>query len=227
MDFDADAFKAVVPERHSVRKYTGQPIAPDAASALRDFLAACSSESGLDMMLVEDDPSAFRKLKAKITGISDVPAYIAIAGPADDPPLERAGYYGEAAVLLAQTLGLNTCWAMSCSPEHVNKLLPEGRRMIIGIAVGYGKDPGKPHKNKPLEKIADTDGMSVWFNKGIAAVMDAPTALNRQAFRFSYEGGKVDAVNTGGRINRIDLGIARFHFELGAGAERFEWAHPI
>ena len=227
MDFDADAFRAAIPERHSVRKYTGAPIAPEAAGILRGFLEECSSESGLDMMLVEDDPSAFRRFKAKLTGISDVPAYIAIAGPADDPPLEKAGYYGEAAVLLAQTLGLNTCWAMSCSPEHVNSILPEGRKMIIGIAVGYGIDAGKPHKNKPLEKITDTDGMSVWFNKGIAAVMDAPTAMNKQAFRFSADGSKVEALNTGGRVNRIDLGIARFHFELGAGTEHFEWAQPL
>ena len=227
MDYDTDELRAAIDERHSVRKYTGEPIPADISSQLRDFIKACAEESGLVMELVEDDKDAFKGLMGKMIGFSGSPAYVAIAGPSDDPPLERAGYYGELVVLKAQTLGLNTCWAMMCSRKHMESRLPAGIKMIIGIAVGIGIDQGKPHKDKPVEKVCDPDDIRIWYMKGIQAAMKAPTAMNRQAFRIVADNDKVSVVNTGGRINRIDAGIVRLHFELGAGNGKFEWADTI
>jgi len=227
MDYDTEELRAAIEERHSVRKYTGEPIPADVSAQLKDFVAACAEESGLVMELIEDDRDAFRGLMGRMVGFAGSPAYIAIAGPSDDPPMERAGYYGELAVLKAQSLGLNTCWAMICSHKRMESTLPSGMKMIIGIAVGIGADQGKPHKDKPVEKVCDPDDIRMWYMRGVQAAMKAPTAMNKQAFRIDVDGDRVSVVNTGGRINRIDAGIVRLHFELGAGKDKFEWADTI
>ena len=54
--------------------------------------------------------------------------------------------------------------------------------------------------------------------------MLAPTAINQQKFRFTLAGDTVKAQSTGGFFSKVDLGIVRYHFELGAGTENFTWA---
>lgn len=51
------------------------------------------------------------------------------------------------------------------------------------------------------------------------AVQKAPSAVNRQPVVFTYKGGIVTALveNTVGDGFALDLGIAKLHFELGAG----------
>lgn len=56
------------------------------------------------------------------------------------------------------------------------------------------------------------------------AVLLAPTARNQQRFFFQQSGDAVSVRSTGGSYSKIDLGIVKYHFELGAGAENFRWA---
>lgn len=60
--------------------------------------------------------------------------------------------------------------------------------------------------------------------KGIEAALLAPTALNQQKFVFSLENDKVSAKAGLGFYSKIDLGIAKYHFELGAGTDNFKWS---
>ena len=60
--------------------------------------------------------------------------------------------------------------------------------------------------------------------------MLAPTAVNQQKFSFDYVSMKdghhqVRAKKGFSMIGytKIDLGIAKYHFEVGAGKENFEW----
>ena len=210
--------------RHSVRKYADEPLTEGKLEQLRSEMEACNAESGLDIRLVTDDPRAFSGLAAKMTGFSGKPAYFAMVGTDSDDLDETAGYYGERLVLFAQSIGLSTCWAAACSKKRTSESLKEGQRMVIGIAVGYGAEPGKPHKNRPLEEVMAGDSHPLWFLKGMEAVMLAPTALNRQRFRFFLDGDKVRAEATGGKLSQIDLGIVKFHFEKGCGLEKVEWS---
>lgn len=64
------------------------------------------------------------------------------------------------------------------------------------------------------------------FKKGMEAVLIAPTAVNQQKFKFIlHEGNMVDAKATFALngYTDIDLGIAKCHFEIGAGKENFTW----
>jgi hypothetical protein len=65
--------------------------------------------------------------------------------------------------------------------------------------------------------------MPVWFKNGVKAAMMAPTAMNQQRFHISLEGE--DAVITAGigPMTKIDLGIVKCHFEIGAGKDNFTW----
>jgi hypothetical protein len=59
-----------------------------------------------------------------------------------------------------------------------------------------------------------------WFRKGIESVLLAPSAMNRQNFRFTQmASGKVMAVEGRGPFAGIDLGIAKLHFEIGSGKD--------
>ena len=52
----------------------------------------------------------------------------------------------------------------------------------------------------------------------------APTAVNEQKFKFELiEENKVKATAPNGRMTKIDLGIVKYHFELGANEQNFSW----
>lgn len=48
--------------------------------------------------------------------------------------------------------------------------------------------------------------------------------MNQQKFTFSLQGNTVSAKAGIGFYSKIDLGIAKYHFEVGAGKENFRWA---
>ena len=63
-----------------------------------------------------------------------------------------------------------------------------------------------------------------WFRFGAEAALLAPTAMNQQKFVFTLNGNKVSAKAGLGFYSKNDLGIAKYHFEAGAGKENFTWA---
>ena len=145
---------------------------------------------------------------------------------------ERIGYYGEQLVLLAQTLGLNTCWAglsYRKVPEAYNVGTDE--KLACMIALGYGETQGVSHKIKTVEQISNVSNASpAWFKGGVEAALLAPTAVNQQKFSFEYVGMKNDRHQVRAKkgfsmigYTQMDLGIAKCHFEIGAGKENFEW----
>ena len=92
------------------------------------------------------------------------------------------------------------------------------------IAVGYGATQGVPHKSKSADEISQYKGTAPqWFKDGVDALLCAPTALNKQAYMVKGEGRKVSLTCTNGHFAGIDLGIGKYHFEIGAGKENFQW----
>lgn len=212
--------------RHSVRQYQEKPLAAEAAAALRAELDACNRESGLHMQLVTDEPKAFAGFMARYGKFSGVGNYIALVGPKAADTEEKCGYYGERLVLLAQRLGLNTCWVgLTYSKVKSAYTVGSGEKLYAVIAVGYGATQGAAHKSKPADEVAQAAGEAPdWFRRGVEAALLAPTAMNQQKFRFQLEGNKVAAQAGSGFYTKMDLGIAKYHFELGAGKENFAWA---
>ena len=213
--------------RHSVRSYTKQKIEGEILDRLNQAIADCNRDSGLNIQLCLNEPRAFSGMMARYGKFKNVHNYIALIGRKDDAALEeKCGYYGEKLALAAQQLGLNTCWVgLSYSKgKSAAKILP-GQKLLLVISAGYGETEGIAHKTKPVEKLCQYNGtMPPWFRNGLEAVQLAPTAMNQQKFLFVPDGNKVKASAGFGFYTKVDLGIAKYHFEIGAGSAGWEWS---
>ena len=214
--------------RHSVRKYLDRPVELSKLAAIRQAVEAANSESGLHIQLVVDEPKAFSSVLHSYGQFSGVSNYLVMAAPKGDDWEEKTGYFGEKIVLLAQTLGLNTCWVGLTYKKIPGAFtLNEGEIVHCVIAMGYGEDSGRQHPMKPAEKFYEAEGdVPDWFKTGLEAALLAPTAVNQQKFKFIlHRGNKVETktfFSPWGYV-WIDLGIVKCHFEIGAGKENFEW----
>ena len=180
--------------RHSVRAFINQPLAADVVKVLEEKIAVLNLEGKLHIQLIQNEPKAF--------------------------------------LGTMQTLGLNTCWVgLSYSKVPGTYVLDEGEKIACYIALGYGETQGVGHKIKTINQVSNvSDVTPTWFRKGVEAALLAPTAVNQQKFSFEYVGMKdghhqVHAKKGFSMIGytQMDLGIAKYHFEIGAGKENFEW----
>ena len=205
-------------QRHSVRRYENKPLDEETARTLEELVAAVNAESGLHIQLVKDEPKAFDSAMARYGHFSGVTNYFALIGKKGAELEELCGYYGEKLVLEAQRLGLNTCWvALTFKKTPDAYTVAPGEKLSVVIALGYGATQGVPHRSKPLEALGSVENAPDWFRAGVEAAALAPTATNQQKFRFDYENGKVTAKPGMGFYTKMDLGIAKYHFELGSG----------
>lgn len=214
--------------RHSVRAYEQRPLADGVKEQLKRRIAEINARRGLHIQLVTDEPAAFGKsMLAHYGKFENAANYFAIIGKKSDKKLqEKCGYFGEELVLYAQTLGLNTCWAaLTYKKTDGAYELGEGEKLVLVIAVGYGKTQGARHRNRPYSAVCSApDDAPAWFKNGVYGALLAPTAVNQQKFKFIlHEDGKVEAKAGAGFYTKIDLGIAKYHFELFAGKNNFEW----
>lgn len=218
-----------IKERHAVRSYTDENLSEQAVAELEKEIAACNAESGMHIQLVTDEPKAFDSFMAHYGKFSGVKNYVVLAGNKADKMLdEKLGYYGEKVAIKAQMLGLNTCWvAVSFSKGEAKKNchLCSEDKIICVLALGNGAVSGVPHQSKQMAELCRCNGtMPDWFKSGMEAAMLAPTAMNQQKFLFTLDGNQVSAKSTGGFYSMVDLGIVRYHFEVGAGKENFKWS---
>ena len=218
--------------RHRVRAYKEQPLAENVVKVLEEKIAVLNREGKLHIQLIQNEPKAFLGTMAKYGKFRNVGNYIVMAGQKADDLDERVGYYGEQLVLLAQTLGLNTCWVgLSYSKVPGTYVLDEGEKIACYIAIGYGETQGVGHKIKTVEQVSNVSDITpLWFKKGVEAALLAPTAVNQQKFSFEYVGTSNNRHQVRAKkgfsmigFTKMDLGIAKYHFEIGAGEVNFEW----
>jgi nitroreductase len=249
---------AAIAERRSRRTFDGRPLADGTIDALLTHLAAfIPFEDARAVLIREAPPEIFLATKedrggmpavagaatgiigayGKITGVADVLAFAGRSAGADGFAVEeQIGYVGEAALLEATALGLDTCWVGGFfSPSLSQRLIgAEGGERVFAVSpVGHGAAElsrkerllyrmGKPKKRRNLEHIAlglATKDWPGWAIAGLRAAQVAPSAVNRQPWRFRLEAGTVllacDAPDNGQISRRLDCGIAMLHFELG------------
>lgn len=217
--------------RHSVRRYISRPLEREAVDCLRAKIDECNSKGNLHIQLVLNERKGFSGMLA-YGSFSGVENYIVMAGRRADDLDERVGYYGEQIVLLAQQLGLGTCWAgLSYRKVKGAYALDSEEKVACMISLGYPDDAGRKHKCKSVEDVSNA-GVSTpgWFEQGVRAALKAPTAVNQQKFYIEYAGVKDGRHCVRARrlfsmvgYTSMDLGIVKLHFEIGAGKDNFEW----
>lgn len=168
-------------------------------------------------------------------------AFIAFLGDMESPYVnERVGYLGEGVILEATSLGLDTCWVGGFfKPDVAAKLagIHRGERVLAVTPVGYAKRDisleekimtgfGRTHRRKQLAELVS--GMKevnrpLWIVKALEAARLAPSAVNRQPWRFEVTENSIaisvdNEKDSYGISKRLDCGIAMLHLELGAMA---------
>ena len=220
--------------RHSVRYYTEQPLTDADAQALQEKIDHVNREGRLHIQLIRNERKAFLGPFARYGKFRNVTDYLVMIGEKADDLDERIGYYGEQLVLLAQTLGMNTCWVgLSYTKIPDTYVLNEGEVIQAYISIGYGETQGVAHKIKRIDQVSNVnDDSPDWFRRGVEAALLAPTAINQQKFSFELlptEAGQLPHVLAKRHFSlvgytQMDLGIAKYHFELAAGKDNFQWA---
>ncbi len=216
-----------IKERKSVRRYKIDPIEGEVLEELLKEIEECNKESGLNMQLVLNKPDVFDNFFARYGKFKGVENYVALVGDKNKITAEKVGYYGERIVLKAQMLGLNTCWlALSYDKKRGKSYIeiPKGKKLYCVISIGYGTYKGVARKSKSFKELSKTEGeVPEWFVKGVESAMLAPTAVNQQKFRLELVGEKVKAVKLLGPYSDIDLGIVKYHFEVGSQKSSDIW----
>jgi len=235
------SFKNAIETRRSRRKYVPAPLGPGHVKKLQGLIDEYNSKANLDIRLVVNNGEAFGGLRKSYGMLSGVRNYFGLIGDKNDPVnIEKLGYYGELLVLHATALGLGTCWVggtfdrASCPFD-----LAKGRSVICAITVGsVGEKMSVKEKfisklthrkTKSAEEMYASDSpVPEWFLRGMESVKLAPSAVNRQPVMFTYnDSGAVAATvkDISGEGFALDLGIAKLHFELGAGGGKWEFGN--
>lgn len=193
----------------------------------------------------EAPPELFTGLIGSYGRVSGATSAFVFIGTGGTAHVDAAvGYVGEMAVLAATTAGLGTCWIAGSFDKGVAEDVIEvgpGERVYGVSPVGYAKAKGADarlsgwrtlHPRKPLTTIAP--GCETWPDWARAAVEAgrlAPSAMNRQPWRFSFEPGSglIVSVVSGGSgtlAPELDVGIAMLQCEVAATAAgcRESWA---
>jgi len=231
--------------RRSRRKYLGTPIDSGAVSTLRELAAEYSAAGNARMELVLNDGEAFRGFRKSYGMFSGVNDYAGlIAGKGDAVAAERLGYYGELLILRATAMGLGTCW-VGMGRSDLPFSLSENEKLVCTIILGNAAEKdsfkerlirGVAHRKtkSAREMFAGDSPPPDWFMRGMKAVEKAPSAMNRQPVMFSWKDGKASAAvdvpaKPSGVLDasllHVDFGIAKLHFEIGAGGGKWKWGN--
>lgn len=257
VDLPVSTWADAIAVRRSTRTYDGSPVAPDVLDRLESLCASLPAPEVARIIVVREAPQdIFTGVIGGYGRITGAPSALFVIGTETAFSVqESAGYLGEAAVLEATALGLGTCWVAGFfDRDRASALvdLAPGERVLAVSPLGNApaRPPGrdrlfkralKAHQRKPLEEIApglDPATWPAWAVNGVRLAQMAPSAVNRQPWRFGFEvcgparetlpqgslpsgAVTVSAVQKGyeGKISRrLDCGIAMLHFEVGARA---------
>ena len=214
----------IIRERHSVRNYLNKEIEESKVSELNKLVKKINDNENLNIQIIVNDNDIFERYMIHYGRIKNCKNYIALIGKNEKLLEEKLGYYGEMLVLKAQELGLNTCWVGGTYKKNsVRATIGEDEKLVCVIALGYGENSGFARKSKTIEDVSLSKEYPSWYKKGVEFALLAPTAINEQRFKFEYiDEDTVKASSGIGVMTKVDLGIVKYHFELGAN-KKINW----
>jgi len=246
----APEWLAAVARRHSRRAFDGRPVPATSLDALEQVCAGFTPFADARTVLVREPAvDVFTGAIGSYGKVKDAPHVLLFIGDERSSTCQwHVGYVGEAAILEATALGLDTCWVGGFfNAARTSKLvaLGPGERVLAISPVGFATNAlgfaekgmrlaASSHGRMTVAEIAPDTTSGAWPDWAVAAVETArlaPSAVNRQPWRFRLDAGDLVIARDNARempkvAKRLDCGIAMLHAELGAralGAER-AWA---
>ena len=239
--------------RTAIRAYDEDPIEDDTVRQLQMTLDPINLLADLNLQLILDRPKVFAEANDSGHLANARHFIGVVGPKDDDEARERAGFYAERIVLAATLRGLGTLWvAGSWDRELAARVcsIPKGRELYLGIVIGHPAnhldrlatpyselaERARTHRaTKTYERFTAPMGdeareqAPAWFRAGVEAAMKAPSAMNRQPVLFDYDPATGSARATldpqagDERWGLNDLGIAKLHFQIGAGQGSWTW----
>lgn len=226
--------------RRSRRQFDQRPLESNLFITLhtvcKEFRPFPQARAVLVTQLVDD---VFKGVIGHYGKIKGAPAFIAFIGNMANPNIhEQVGYLGEGIVLEATALNLGTCWVggffrpeVAASLANINR----NERVFAVTPVGYASEDwsleekimagfGRKHQRKPLNELVtglEEENWPVWIKKALEAARLAPSAVNRQPWRFHIEQHSItisvdNLKDTFNISKRLDCGIAMLHIEVAS-----------
>lgn len=217
-----------------------RPLEPGLLAGMAKICSEFRPFAQARAVLVTDSPEkVFKGAVGHYGSIKGASAFIAFIGDMQDPYVqEKAGYTGEGIILEATALNIATCWVGALfRPDLAASLTgAAGTEKVLAVTpVGYAAGAvsleerimsgfGRNHRRKPLEQIAfglEEKKRPGWMKAALDAARLAPSAVNRQPWRFRLENDCIiisvdDQKNTYNISKRLDCGIAMLHAEVAA-----------
>jgi nitroreductase len=222
--------------RHSQRKYSGEVPSDEVTRRIEEVCTEFRPFSGARAVLVREPANEVFKgaVGPYILRVTEAPYYIAFIANMSKPNIQAiTGYLGEGVILEATSLGLNTCWVGGFFRRNaVLKQIDvyDDERVLAITPVGYSKEKpdrvgvsSKQYRRKSLDSLIVSGKMSdnKWIESALEAARIAPSAANRQPWRFQISSDSVTVLANSRRegfgvSRKLDCGIAMLHLELGA-----------
>jgi nitroreductase len=249
MELPVEAWHEAIFSRRSRRKFKNIMLEKDKLDHLSSVCQKFRPFPEARAVLVkEKSDQVYRGFIGSYGKIENAPAYIAFIGNMDSPHVqESVGYTGEGIILEATVLDLATCWVGGFfRPEAVNLQVPiaKNERVLAVTPVGYPQESysfqeklitgfGYMHKRKLLSELVTGKPKQEWMKAALEAARLAPSAVNRQPWRFVLGENSISVTidkrrDTYKIARRLDCGIAMLHLELGArhSGESGRWIFP-
>ena len=233
-----------IKKRCSRRRFSEKPITVQEEVEILKVIEKINDEGNLEFQCcINYGDEAFEGLKASYGIIKGCSSYVALVGDSRDETIEeKIGYYGEYLVLKLTQMGFGTCWvggtfdkkgvAKDIKTEYSDKIYCvialgnlEGKEKtsfekVIGFFGRNRKSIGELFYS--IKKIKAEDKR--WIENGLECVRKAPSALNSQPWIFGYNGENIYIKSKGNKtgFEKIDLGIAMLHFQMGAEEKGFK-----
>lgn len=240
MDIPARRWYRVIEKRRSRRRFELKPLESKHLAQISSICTEFMPFSHARAVLVTEPPdTVFKGAIGPYGKIKGAPALIAFIGNMESPYVqEQVGYTGEGIILEAEALNLATCWVGGFfRPQAVASLIQiaESERVLAVTPVGYTTKLqsleerlmtgfGLTHRRRPLSNLVTgltESDWPQWINLALEAARLAPSAVNRQPWRFHVELNSITvSVNSlkreYGLSKRLCCGIAMLHIEVAA-----------
>ena len=242
MEIPFSRWHAAIASRRSRRRYNRTPLEPTQLAQLqtvcREFRPYPQARAEL---ITEAPDEVLRGVVASYGKVKGAPALIAFIGDIDDPYVnEKIGYTGEGIILETTAVGLGTCWvggSMFFRRGLAESIVGAGekKRVFAVTPVGHAAEVfsfaeraqtafGMLHRRKPMAELVsglDEKQWPDWIKSVLEAARLAPSAVNRQPWRF-YVGPNSITISVDSSLiewgisKRLDCGIAMLHIEVAA-----------
>jgi nitroreductase len=242
MEIPFSRWHAAIGLRRSRRRYDSIPLDPSQLNQLQAVCAGFRPYPEARAEIIKDSPDrVLRGVAGSYGKVKGAPALIAFIGDINQRYVnEKIGYTGEGIILEATAMGLGTCWvggSMFFRRGLAESIVgaSKSERVFAVTPVGYAVKEfsadervqtgfGMFHRRKPLAEMVsglDKKEWPGWIKAALEAARLAPSAINRQPWRFYVEPDSITiSVNSSplqwGISKRLDCGIAMLHIEVAA-----------